>query len=199
MDNIGNDITLIQRFDDLYLETSDRYRLTPRNTVHWRRPNALFIPILVETFARVLSSPFSSSIKIVSRKTSEDKEDDNVSFHTFVPRTSRAIRVREFFTRPQQFRLFEKALVEETQHEIDQLGDTHDDDDGILKSLLRDASPFLFPCTIEFSLICAVILFEMWKRADERIDAKGETPARSSYHLSIDCSSSHRSASKKFN
>ncbi|XP_028523113.1 proton channel OtopLc-like isoform X2 [Apis cerana] len=85
-----------------------------------------------------------------------------------------------------------QALVEETQHEIDQLGDTHDDDDGILKSLLRDASPFLFPCTIEFSLICAVILFEMWKRADERIDAKGETPARSSYHLSIDCSSSHR-------
>lgn len=49
MDNIGNDITLIQRFDDLYLETSDRYRLTSRNTVHWRRPNALFIPILVET------------------------------------------------------------------------------------------------------------------------------------------------------
>ncbi|XP_012350287.1 proton channel OtopLc-like [Apis florea] len=85
-----------------------------------------------------------------------------------------------------------QALVEETQHEIDQLGDTHDDDDGILKSLLRDASPFLFPCTIEFSLICAVILFEMWKRADERIDAKSETPARSSYHLSIDCSSSHR-------
>lgn len=85
-----------------------------------------------------------------------------------------------------------QALVEETQHEIDQLGDTRDDDDGILKSLLRDASPFLFPCTIEFSLICAVILFEMWKRADERIDAKSETPARSSYHLSIDCSSSHR-------
>lgn len=117
----------------------------------------------------------------------------------FVPRTSIDTRRREFFTRPQAFRLFGKALVEETQHEIDQLGDTHDDDDGILKSLLRDASPFLFPCTIEFSLICAVILFEMWKRADERIDAKSETPARSSYHLSIDCSSSHRSAWKKFN
>ncbi|XP_076236991.1 proton channel OtopLc [Calliopsis andreniformis] len=85
-----------------------------------------------------------------------------------------------------------QALVEETQHEIDQLGHAHDDEDGILKSLLRDASPFLFPCTIEFSLICAVILFEMWKRVDEKIDAKGESPTRSSYHLSIDCSSSHR-------
>ncbi|XP_076676987.1 proton channel OtopLc [Andrena cerasifolii] len=85
-----------------------------------------------------------------------------------------------------------QVLVEETQHEIDQLGHTHDDEDGILKSLLRDASPFLFPCTIEFSLICAVILFEMWKRVDEKIDAKGENPSRSSYHLSIDCSSSHR-------
>ncbi|CAK9826085.1 Proton channel OtopLc [Anthophora retusa] len=85
-----------------------------------------------------------------------------------------------------------QALVEETQHEIDQLGHTHDDDDGILKSLLRDASPFLFPCTIEFSLICAVILFEMWKRVGEKIDAKSESSTRSSYHLSIDCSSSHR-------
>ncbi|XP_078041961.1 proton channel OtopLc isoform X2 [Augochlora pura] len=85
-----------------------------------------------------------------------------------------------------------QALVEETQHEIEQLGHTHDDEAGILKSLLRDASPFLFPCTIEFSLICAVILFEMWKRVDETIDAKGESSTRSSYHLSIDCSSSHR-------
>lgn len=31
-------------------------------------------------------------------------------------------------------------------------------------SLLTNASPFLFPCTIEYSLICAVILFEMWKK-----------------------------------
>lgn len=110
--------------------------------------------------------------------------------------TSIRVRQREFFTSPQAFRLFAKALVEETQHEIDQLGYTHDDDDGILKSLLRDASPFLFPCTIEFSLICAVILFEMWKRVDEKIDAKSEIPTRSSYHLSIDCSSSHKSAWK---
>lgn len=30
-------------------------------------------------------------------------------------------------------------------------------------SLVTNASPFLFPCKIEYSLICAVILYEMWK------------------------------------
>ncbi|XP_066586542.1 proton channel OtopLc-like isoform X3 [Prorops nasuta] len=85
-----------------------------------------------------------------------------------------------------------QALVEETQHEIDQLGHAYEGDQGILKSLLRNASPFLFPCTIEFSLICAVILFEMWKRVDERPVSKSESPARSLHQLSIDCSSAHR-------
>lgn len=30
--------------------------------------------------------------------------------------------------------------------------------------LVSNASSFLFPCTIEYSLICAVILFEIWKK-----------------------------------
>lgn len=30
--------------------------------------------------------------------------------------------------------------------------------------LVSNASPFLFPCTIEYSLICAVILLEIWKK-----------------------------------
>lgn len=33
-------------------------------------------------------------------------------------------------------------------------------------ALVSNASPFLFPCTIEYSLICAVILFEIWKRVN---------------------------------
>ena len=37
----------------------------------------------------------------------------------------------------------------------------------ILGSLVRNAAPFLFPCTIEYSLICAVTLYEMWKHAHE--------------------------------
>lgn len=40
-------------------------------------------------------------------------------------------------------------------------------------SLVTNASPFLFPCTIEYSLICAVILFEMWKKV--KITRKTET------------------------
>lgn len=34
----------------------------------------------------------------------------------------------------------------------------------VMTSLVANASPFLFPCTIEYSLICAVILLEMWKK-----------------------------------
>ncbi|KAF7381352.1 proton channel OtopLc-like isoform X1 [Vespula maculifrons] len=85
-----------------------------------------------------------------------------------------------------------QALIEETHNEIDQLGHAYEGDEGILKSLLSDASPFLFPCTIEFSLICAVILFEMWKRTDERTETKSEHSARSMHRLSIDCTSAHR-------
>nr|CAD7393884.1 unnamed protein product [Timema cristinae] len=34
---------------------------------------------------------------------------------------------------------------------------------NIMGTLVQNASPFLFPCTIEYSLICAVILYAMWK------------------------------------
>ncbi|KAK0177006.1 hypothetical protein PV328_001098 [Microctonus aethiopoides] len=87
-----------------------------------------------------------------------------------------------------------QALVEETKHEIAQL-ELHDhelNEEGILKTLLTDASPFLFPCTIEFSLICAVILFEMWKRIDKIIVVKSDGPMRSLHQLSIDCSNAHK-------
>lgn len=33
----------------------------------------------------------------------------------------------------------------------------------IMGALVQNASPFLFPCTIEYSLICAAILYVMWK------------------------------------
>ncbi|XP_059060061.1 proton channel OtopLc-like [Achroia grisella] len=69
------------------------------------------------------------------------------------------------------------VLVEETKHEIHHLeihhisNSTHLNDTfeihcrraNIMGALLQNASPFLFPCTIEYSLICAVILYEMWK------------------------------------
>ncbi|CAH0628946.1 unnamed protein product [Chrysodeixis includens] len=70
------------------------------------------------------------------------------------------------------------VLVEETKHEIHHLEHTillpknsthHVSDEipcrrsNIMGALLQNAAPFLFPCTIEYSLICAVILYEMWK------------------------------------
>ncbi|XP_046748547.1 proton channel OtopLc-like isoform X2 [Diprion similis] len=84
-----------------------------------------------------------------------------------------------------------QALIQETRHEIDQLENEHESRRGILSGLLTNASPFLFPCTIEFSLICAVILFEMWKRIDEK-PMRSESHTRSIHQLSIDCSSAHK-------
>lgn len=34
---------------------------------------------------------------------------------------------------------------------------------NVIGQLVQDASQFLFPCTIEYSLICAAILYMMWK------------------------------------
>ena len=38
---------------------------------------------------------------------------------------------------------------------------------NIIGELVTDASQFLFPCTIEYSLICAAILYIMWKGISE--------------------------------
>ena len=37
---------------------------------------------------------------------------------------------------------------------------------NVMHTLLENSGPFLFPCTIEFSLICAAILFIMWKNVN---------------------------------
>lgn len=76
---------------------------------------------------------------------------------------------------------------------------------NIMGSLVQNASPFLFPCTIEYSLICAVILFEMWKKVrsipeinkTRRNSIKpgghlASSHVKSAYHFSIDCSKAHR-------
>lgn len=69
---------------------------------------------------------------------------------------------------------------------------------NIMGSLVQNASPFLFPCTIEYSLICAVILFEMWKQTIglsdqpvEKRDRKISTSERNAHHFSVDCSRAH--------
>ena len=70
----------------------------------------------------------------------------------------------------------------------------------IMQNVLEDSSPFLFPCTIEFSLICAAILFIMWKNVGREHIHYKETRQRllkssedsmiekRSQHYSVDCS-----------
>uniref|UniRef100_A0A182Q0E2 Otopetrin n=1 Tax=Anopheles farauti TaxID=69004 RepID=A0A182Q0E2_9DIPT len=74
---------------------------------------------------------------------------------------------------------------------------------NIMGSLVQNVSPFLFPCTIEYSLICAVILYEMWKKVKtiaeidrtRRSSIKVQQAAggsKSAHHFSVDCSRAHR-------
>lgn len=84
----------------------------------------------------------------------------------------------------------------------------------LLGTLTEDASPFLFPCAIEYSLICAAITYEVWKHSKlgppahlvHTASLPGnhprsgvETPLmfingsrRSPHHYSVDCTHSNR-------
>lgn len=59
---------------------------------------------------------------------------------------------------------------------------------NIFGTVVQDASPFLFPCTIEYSLICAAILYVMWRgicrpqpESNIRI-TEGHSPCKRSPH-----------------
>lgn len=122
------------------------------------------------------------------------------------------------------------VLIEETKHEIDHLGHHAHDAIGsftatenathgihkratsteiivdcrrtnIMGRLVQNASPFLFPCTIEYSLICAVILYEMWKKIkmndkdrerQHQESMMGHHAHKDIHQLSVDCSRAHR-------
>ncbi|XP_031839641.1 proton channel OtopLc isoform X3 [Nomia melanderi] len=73
---------------------------------------------------------------------------------------------------------------------------------NIMGSLVQDASPFLFPCTIEYSLICAAILYVMWKNISKAAFTQPQVPPgsrhhahayrRSPHHYSVDCARAHK-------
>lgn len=71
---------------------------------------------------------------------------------------------------------------------------------NIIGTLVQDASPFLFPCTIEYSLICAAILYVMWRSISRPIvkdmdplQGTGHLPCkRSPHHYSVDCARAHK-------
>ncbi|CAG7645684.1 unnamed protein product [Allacma fusca] len=76
----------------------------------------------------------------------------------------------------------------------------------IMGALVQNASPFLFPCTIEYSLICAAILYVMWKslakgrtynKRGHSIYQHGEMhmypgAKRSPHHYSVDCARANK-------
>ncbi|PNF22263.1 hypothetical protein B7P43_G02930, partial [Cryptotermes secundus] len=80
---------------------------------------------------------------------------------------------------------------------------------NIVGMLVQKSSPYLFPCTIEYSLICAVTLYEMWKHIKSpprvrtthhvcnqsmgRDYSSGSLGGlRSAHHFTVDCHSSHK-------
>ncbi|ODM93811.1 Otopetrin-2 [Orchesella cincta] len=79
---------------------------------------------------------------------------------------------------------------------------------NIIGSIVQDAAPFLFPCTIEYSLICAAVCYVMWKnmakRKSEKIVKKHsyrrahsktyvpQQMAKSPHHYTVDCAASHK-------
>uniref|UniRef100_A0A1B0GKF6 Uncharacterized protein n=2 Tax=Lutzomyia longipalpis TaxID=7200 RepID=A0A1B0GKF6_LUTLO len=71
---------------------------------------------------------------------------------------------------------------------------------NIIGTLVQDASPFLFPCTIEYSLICAAILYVMWRNVsnppqEPPIKRDLSTFKRSPHHYSVDCARAHKDSS----
>ncbi|XP_050315034.1 proton channel OtopLc-like [Anthonomus grandis grandis] len=72
---------------------------------------------------------------------------------------------------------------------------------NIIGSLVQDASPFLFPCTIEYSLICAAILYVMWRSisklpnsGSQSLKTRTDLSAykKSPHHYSVDCARAHK-------
>lgn len=50
---------------------------------------------------------------------------------------------------------------------------------NVIGQLVQDASQFLFPCTIEYSLICAAMLYMLWKRIERPTENRNRSSANS--------------------
>ncbi|XP_037030150.1 proton channel OtopLc-like isoform X4 [Bradysia coprophila] len=97
--------------------------------------------------------------------------------------------------------LIGNGTFNESAAQLAQLNEINCGRTDIMGALVQNAAPFLFPCTIEYSLICAVILFEMWKKVKNmpsierhrRNSIKPSTATgKSAHHFSVDCSRAHR-------
>ncbi|CAG0885044.1 unnamed protein product [Cyprideis torosa] len=83
------------------------------------------------------------------------------------------------------------VLKDEGHLPKDVASDLHDkhslhycDRSSVMGRLVQDASPFLFPCVIEYSLICAAILYVMWKNLNPKPpDEAGKNKTKSSHSM----------------
>ena len=70
----------------------------------------------------------------------------------------------------------------------------------LMGALTQNASPFLFPCAIEYSLICAAIMYTIWRHAGRNMNrqesadiSNGMTSSRRSpHHYSVDCTNANK-------
>ncbi|XP_064608245.1 proton channel OtopLc-like isoform X2 [Liolophura sinensis] len=68
---------------------------------------------------------------------------------------------------------------------------------SLMSSIVETAGPYLYPCTIEYSLICAGIVYTLWGNIGKRVmaykPADGEEEEGTKLHrMSVDCSNSSR-------
>ncbi|KAB7496674.1 Otopetrin-2 [Armadillidium nasatum] len=73
---------------------------------------------------------------------------------------------------------------------------------NLMGNVVSSASPFLFPCTIEYSLLCAGVLYVMWKNinfskteknmADGDSDISTFIARKVRHHYSVDCARASR-------
>lgn len=69
----------------------------------------------------------------------------------------------------------------------------------LMGELVDEASPFLFPCTIEYSLLCAGVLYVIWKNInkpevtyDGDSDISTYIARKARHHYSVDCAHASR-------
>ncbi|XP_068207939.1 uncharacterized protein [Palaemon carinicauda] len=69
----------------------------------------------------------------------------------------------------------------------------------LIGGLVDEASPFLFPCTIEYSLLCAGVLYVIWKNINKpEVTCDGDSDIstyiarKARHHYSVDCAHANR-------
>ncbi|CAL4067730.1 unnamed protein product, partial [Meganyctiphanes norvegica] len=70
----------------------------------------------------------------------------------------------------------------------------------LMGKLVDNASPFLFPCTIEYSLLCAGVLYVIWRNStkpvvnqyDNGSDISNYVARKARHHYSVDCAHASR-------